>query len=645
VKLKMKPRLRAAAAGVLTAAIAGGGLLAFASPAFAAQSAPPWEVDAASAPPYGNLTFYDAAGDQVTSGTNLSSPFAYVVAGTAADTGATSASLAFYNPQPATPPVPGNWTGTSEAGPTTFSSGATPPTAALPSGTPADIVAFAPTYPVVASSAADISTWVTSNTPSTTTGYANTIEVRLTDSGARGAGNAAGTYWESDIGYNTTSSPITVDGTTVPADGWALLFPFTNSSSVTLTTTATGGALTSGSPITLTATVSPSTDAGGVQFYDNGTFLDFAATNDGTAGVYTYTYTPAAGAHSYTASFIPGDSPGDETGADTTSAAIVGGSISSAVPVSDSAPKTTTSTALAASSNSIASGASDTFTATVGAADDSTTGVTGSVEFFDGTTAITGCTAQATTVTGSGTTTSPGVGTATCTTSSLPAGSDSITATFTPTSTSYSASTSSAVPVQVAAPTACGLTGSSCGPDNQNIEVTISPGTLTITTPYTATNPFVLPAMALSSDGTYLQSSATFPAPSEPYASDIDVTSTLSPAQAWTVSVSATALTSSGNSIPASGLGLTAGALYNATTTAGAYGPYPGTVTFTNIPALNPSPIDGPGSGPGLSATPQSWATSTAADGTAVIYGTLTLDAATGTPAGTYSGTITFSVS
>jgi hypothetical protein len=170
--------------------------------------------------------------------------------------------------------------------------------------------------------------------------------------------------------------------------------------------------------------------------------------------------------------------------------------------------------------------------------------------------------------------------------------------------------------------------------------VTINPGTVTITTPYTSTNPFVLPAMTLSSDGTYLQSSATFPANSLPGSQQIVVTSSLAPAYAWTLSVSATPLTSGSNSIPASGLGLTAGTLINAT----GPGAYPGTVSFTNIPAHNPSPVD-TDTNSGLTTTPQSWAHSTAADGTAELDGQLTLYAATSTPAGTYNGTIAFSVS
>ena len=187
----------------------------------------------------------------------------------------------------------------------------------------------------------------------------------------------------------------------------------------------------------------------------------------------------------------------------------------------------------------------------------------------------------------------------------------------------------------------CTLTGSSCS-DTQSLQATINPGAITISTPYTASNPFVLPAMVLSADGTYLQSSATFPAPGLPQAQQIVVTSTVAPAYAWTLSVSATPLTSGSNQIPASGFGLTGGMLLNPGPGAGNYS---GTVSFTNIPALNPSPTDGPGTGPGLSATPQTFAQSSAADGNADIDGTLTLFAATSTPAGTYTGTISFSLS
>jgi hypothetical protein len=286
------------------------------SASFAAGTAPAWEPDANAAAPYGNVTFYDANGNEVTSGTNLTSPFAYVVANTAADPGATKASLAFYNPQHAL--VPGNWTGTDEAGPTTFS-----PSLA---GAPDDITALAPTYPVTAASSADIGTWLSANIPDTTAGYANTIEVRLTDSGPHLSGNAGGTYWESDIGYNNTSSPITVDGTTVPANGWAQLFPLVSPADISLAASPTSPQ-TPGTQVTLTATVTPSSAAGEVQFFDGTTLLADSTTPG--SGSYTYSYTPAAGDHSYTADFVP--KPGDETGAYTATATTIVGSTSAAL--------------------------------------------------------------------------------------------------------------------------------------------------------------------------------------------------------------------------------------------------------------------------------------------------------------------------
>ena len=528
-------------AGLLTAAIAGAGVLSLTGAAFAAGSAPPWEPDANAAAPYGSVAFYDAAGNQIISGTgDLASPFAYVVASTAADTGAIKASLAFANPQHGQSPA--IWTSTSEAGPTTFSPSL--------SGAPADITAFAPTQPVVASSSANISTWLSSNTPDTTLGYANTIEVRLTDSGPGNHGNASGTYWESDIGYNNTSAAITVDGTTVPANGWAVLYPVPASPTITtITTPANGANETVNTAITLTATVTPAV-SGLVQFYANGTTL-VGTSATGSSGTYTASWTPTTtGTDSITGTFLP--------------TAAGPGSLGDGVTISVNPPTIGGSPGLTVTQNSITAGTSDTLTATVSYADNSLTGPAGTVKFMIGSTLITGCTNPvATTVTGAGTSASPGVGTAVCTTTALPQGTDQIIMTFSPTSNTYAPLFAGPVQVTVAAPAIC--SGNSVCSDTQNIQVTINPGTITVSTPYTSANPFVLPAMTLSSDGTYLQSSAEFPAASNPASQQIVVTSQLSPAYAWTLSVAATPLTSSGGgSIPASGLGLTGGSVINA---------------------------------------------------------------------------------
>jgi hypothetical protein len=74
---------------------------------------------------------------------------------------------------------------------------------------------------------------------------------------------------------------------------------------------------------------------------------------------------------------------------------------------------------------------------------------------------------------------------------------------------------------------------------------------------------------------------------------------------------------------------------------------YPGTVTFVppgGIPAHNPSPLD-TGTHTGPTSAPQAWGTGSASAWTADMDGVLTLYAATSTPAGTYTGTLTFSVS
>ena len=297
----------------------------------AGSTNPPWEPDANAAPPYGNIVFYAANGSEVTSGTSLSSPFAFAVAVTAADVGARKATVNFYNPQPGV--LPSNWTGTGEAGPTTFS-----PSSSLPPGTPADVVADAPAHPVVATSTASITNWLGSNTPSKTADYANTIQVRLTDSGPGGHGNAPGSYWETDIGYNTTSSPITVDGTAIPAKGWAQLFPLVRASTISLAASPPSPQI-SGTQVTLTATVTPSSAAGEVQFFDGKSALSSPVTV--TSGTASTAFTPGIGTHSYSAEFVP--SLGDETAANTATATVIGGSTSNTVPytITSSTPTVT----------------------------------------------------------------------------------------------------------------------------------------------------------------------------------------------------------------------------------------------------------------------------------------------------------------
>jgi Bacterial Ig-like domain (group 3) len=396
----------------------------------AAASAPPWEPDANAAPPYGYVLFFDSNGNQVTSGTNLADPFAYAVATTAPDSGANKANMDWYDPQHGV--VPGSWGGSSESGTTTFTS--------LPSGTPAAVAAYAPGHPVVASTG-NITTWLAANTPDTTAGYANTIQVRVQDSGPGGVGNAgSSTYWESDIGYNTTSSAITVDGTTVPADGWAQLFPLVTATTTTMTSPASGGSAASGSSVTLTASVSPA-ETGTVQFYDGTTAVGSPVTV--TAGTATTSTTPAVGAHSYTATFNP--TLGDLSGGNTATAAMVGGSTSTAISYTITGGQATTTTLTASPTGFDYVGDAVGVTATVSPAAAGAAG--GTVQFEDGGTDLGSPVAVDTTT-----------DQATMSTSTLALGGHSLTAVFTPTNTAtFSASTSPAVAYQITPP-AGGLT-------------------------------------------------------------------------------------------------------------------------------------------------------------------------------------------
>ena len=67
------------------------------------------------------------------------------------------------------------------------------------------------------------------------------------------------------------------------------------------------------------------------------------------------------------------------------------------------------------------------------------------------------------------------------------------------------------------------------------------PGSITVTTPYTAAHPYNLGNLTLNAAGTLLSASGRFPALGDP---DITVTSTLAGDPNWTLSVTDTDLAS-----------------------------------------------------------------------------------------------------
>jgi Tol biopolymer transport system component len=178
------------------------------------------------------------------------------------------------------------------------------------------------------------------------------------------------------------------------------------------------------------------------------------------------------------------------------------------------------------------------------------------------------------------------------------------------------------------------------GPDNQNVTGTVPVGTLLISTPYTAANPFNIGTLQLAPDGSELSASASFGSAASP-SSGITITDTRAGDLPWAASLSGSDFVSGANTFSSTHLGFTgvtpsyvSGNALNAATKP---------VITKDIPA--PGPNDAPSaSEPGLSSTPHTFATAAHGAGTVYLYGTLGLTLPTATRAGVYNTTITFTV-
>ena len=138
-----------------------------------------------------------------------------------------------------------------------------------------------------------------------------------------------------------------------------------NKTPTTTTVTSSANPANSGAAVGLTATVTPATATGTVQFLDGASILGTATISSGSATLSLTTL--ASGTHSITASYS-----GDASNATSTSGALA-----------QVINKTSTTTALASSTNPANSGASVGLTATVTPATAS-----GTVQFFDGITVL-----------------------------------------------------------------------------------------------------------------------------------------------------------------------------------------------------------------------------------------------------------------
>jgi hypothetical protein len=204
-------------------------------------------------------------------------------------------------------------------------------------------------------------------------------------------GNAAITTGTLAAGSHSLTAVYSGDGNFSSATSGAVNQVVKANSATTLS--ADNTSVTFGQTTQLTASVSPSSAAGTIQFLDGATVLGTSAVNGGTATLAGLTL--AAGTHSLTAVYS-----GDANDTGSTSGAV-------AVIVS----KANSSAAMVSSLNPSVAGQAITFTVTITPA-----GATGSVQFLDGATAI-------------GTATVAG-GSAALTTSVLGAGSHSITAAY-----------------------------------------------------------------------------------------------------------------------------------------------------------------------------------------------------------------------
>ncbi|HEY2042541.1 MAG TPA: Ig-like domain-containing protein [Jatrophihabitans sp.] len=429
--------LKSAITGATALAIVGAGLFLGAGAAHAAGTVDPsitGDPNAAN----GTISFYDASGAQITTG-SLSSPFtSYAVASSATTkTGTTKAtlfvatpdhtktnSLQWFNQQLT---AASSWPLVGAPAAVTAAEGAGVPAVAIGAGDGDLAGAFSGAV----------------NDP--TTGFDHIMQIRMEDSGP---GKTAGApFWQADLLIDTT------------AGTWTQVYPTPPPSKTGTSFAAISANPTSpaphGSTVSLTSTLSAadsSHPAGSVDLFD-GTTNRGAATFTASTGVVSATDTPSDGPHSYTFRFTPSDTT---TYAATTSAA---------ASYTVNAP-TTTTTALSPSPVSPSTvGQAVTLNATV-----TPSSATGTVQFLDGSTNI----GAAVTVSG---------GTASTTTSALTVNTHSLTAKFIPDSGAFVTSTSPPVSYQVdplpATTTTTTLAVSSAGPvdfgTSVDLTATVSP--------------------------------------------------------------------------------------------------------------------------------------------------------------------------
>ncbi len=270
---------RRTAATLLAAVVAT--TVALALPAVPANAdTPPFEPGDS----VGTISFYDASGNVITSGSTSSAPFAaYAVGSAPIRAGDTQAGLFFANPDPNS--LPAYWY-KEQVGLFT----------AYPLGTgPSSVKTLSQSHPVATGGNSDQTLdgfRSDLSNPSTATGYDHVVQVRLrtADSG----GQQTATYDDADVLVNDTTHT------------WTQIYPG-NVTTTSTTLTAAPSPAAAGATVTLTATETP-VAAGAVQFKDGSADLGSPVTVNGS-GVATKTVsTLSVGSHSLSATFTPTDS-------------------------------------------------------------------------------------------------------------------------------------------------------------------------------------------------------------------------------------------------------------------------------------------------------------------------------------------------
>ncbi|MGX7678004.1 Ig-like domain repeat protein [Jatrophihabitans sp. DSM 45814] len=588
--------VKRAVAGLASCAIVGGGLLLAASSAHAAGTVDPAITGDANA--QGTVSFFNATGTQIFSGSLSDLGGDYLMASSATTrTGTNKASLFAASPDH-TKADSSLW---NAAGLTAASNW--PLTTA--GGAPASLVAAEGAgVPVVHVGAGDgsLAGFFAGSVNDPTAGFDHIVQVRLEDSGPGKPAQLP--FWQADVLIDTV------------ANTWTQVFPAapvlvnTSISTPVATPTSPAPAGTTSVALSSTLTAADSTHpAGSVELFNGATDLGPATLNAAT-GAITATATVA---NSTTYSFTLAYSPASGYNAST----------SSALAYTVQGPAAVTATTVSGPTSTTL-GSAITLHADVKVGATAVPAGAGSVQFVVNGTNV--GTPVLVTATGADFSYNP---TAT--------GSATVTGTFTPAAgQNFTTSTDTAgVTVITTAP--------SFNPDPQTVVVTVPTGTLVISTPYTAANPFNLGTLQLSADGTGLSTSAPFgsnaPAGTDPGTLDasptasvtngVTITDTRPGSTGWTASAQTTDFTGpAGNTTPIDGNNLSF------------TGVTPKYITGNHLQAGSVTPSDITA----FKTAKKPFATTTQGPGTVNIYGTLGLTAPTSTLPGLYTATVTFTI-